>query len=224
MEAKRLTGALSEPGASAWQEAPVEHVALAAAPLADQQSRYVRTAWADRPYGFVRDLRAQAAHDGERFYLRLEWSSPTLEARGADENPFSNPIEGPDAFPDSVAVMFPSSDDAQLDTKGSEEAPVEIWRWAEGMPETVEDLLATGLSTLRPANGDGADLVARSGSDGARWQVVFGRPLATEPEAAPKLAPGAGARLAFAVWAGANQERAGIKSYSQRWIDLALEQ
>ncbi len=224
MEAKRLTGALSEPGASAWQEAPVEHVALAAAPLADQQSRYVRTAWADRPYGFVRDLRAQAAHDGERFYLRLEWASPTLEARGADENPLSNPIEGPDAFPDSVAVMFPSSDDAQLDTKGSEEAPVEIWRWAEGMPETVEDLLATGLSTLRPANGDGADLVARSGSDGARWQVVFGRPLATEPEAAPSLAPGEATRLAFAVWAGANQERAGIKSYSQRWIDLALEQ
>ncbi len=224
MEAKRLTGSLSEPGASAWQEAPAETVELAAVPLADQQSRYVRTAWADRPYGSVRDVQVRAAHDGERFYLRLEWSSPTLEARAADENPLSNPVEGPDAFPDSVAVMFPSSDDVELDTKGSEEAPVEIWRWAEGMPETVEDLLAGGLGTLRPANGDGTDLTARSGSDGARWHVVFGRPLAAEPEAAPKLAPGAATRLALAVWAGGNQERGGIKSYSQRWIDLALEQ
>ena len=224
MEAKRLTGALSEPGASAWEEAPVEHVALAAAPLAEQPSRYVRTAWAERPYGFVRDLRAHAAHDGERFYLRLEWSSPTLEAREAEEDPFSNPIEGPDAFPDSVAVMFPSGEGAELDTKGSDEAPVGIWRWAEGMPEAVEDLLATGLGTLRPANGDGGDdLRARSGADGSRWQVVFGRSLASERDATPQLAPGETIRVAFAVWAGANQERGGIKSYSQRWVDLALE-
>jgi DMSO reductase family type II enzyme heme b subunit len=224
MEAKRLTGALSEPGASAWQEAPAEEVELAAVPLADQQSRYVKTAWADRPYGAVRDVQARAAHDGERFYLWLEWLSPTLEARAADENPFSNPVEGPDAFPDSVAVMFPSGDAAELDTKGSEEAPVEIWRWAEGTPETVEDLRAGGLGTLSPVNGDGASLVASSGSEGARRQVVFVRPLAAEPEVAPSLEPGAATRLAFAVWAGGNQERAGIKSYSQRWIDLALEQ
>lgn len=204
----------------------MEDVELATVPLADQQSRYIRTAWADRPYGSVRDVQAQAAHDGERLYLRLEWSSPTLEARAAEENPLPNPIEGPDAFPDSVAVMFPSSDDAELDTKGSEEAPVEIWRWVEGAPETVEDLLATGLGTLRPAagNGNGNGLVARSGSEGTRWQVVFGCPLAAEPEVAPKLAPGGATRLALAVWAGGNQERAGIKSYSQRWIDLALEQ
>lgn len=222
MEAKRLTGALSDPSASAWEAAPVEHVALAAAPLADQQSRYIRTSWADRPYGLVRDLQAQAAHDGESFYLRLEWSSPTREARDADENPFANPVEGPDAFPDSVAVMFPSGGDAQLDTKGSEEAPVEIWRWAEGMPEAVEDLLATGLGTLRPADG-GSGLWARSGPKGSRWRVVFGRPLASEQNTALRLVPGESTLLAFAVWTGANQERAGIKSYSQRWLDLALE-
>jgi DMSO reductase family type II enzyme heme b subunit len=223
MQAKRLTGALSDPGASAWEQAPVEHVALAAAPMADQPSRYIRSSWADRPYGLVRDLRTQAAHDGESFYLRLEWSSPTREARDADENPFSNPVEGPDAFPDSVAVMLPSAADAQLDTKGSEESPVEIWRWAEGMPEVVEDLLATGLGTLRPADG-GSGLWARSDSNGSRWQVVFGRPLASEQDTAPRLAPGESTLLAFAVWTGANQERAGIKSYSQRWLNLALEQ
>jgi DMSO reductase family type II enzyme heme b subunit len=224
MEAKRLTGSLSEPGASVWQEAPAEEVELAPVPLADQQSRYVKTAWADRPYGAVRDVQARAAHDGERFYLRLEWLSPTLEARAAEENPFPNPVEGPDAFPDSVAVMFPSSDDVELDSKGSEQAPVEIWRWAEGMPEVVEDLRAGGLGTLAPVGGDGAELVARSGSEGARRQVVFGCALAGEPEVAPKLEPGGAARLALAVWSGGNQERAGIKSYSQRWIDLALEQ
>jgi DMSO reductase family type II enzyme heme b subunit len=223
MQAKRLTGALSDPGASAWAQAPVEHVVLATVPLADQPSRYLRTSWAARPYGLVRDLRAQAAHDGESFYLRLEWSSPTREAREAEVNPFSNPIEGPDGFPDSVAVMFPSGDDAQLDTKGSEEAPVEIWRWAEGMPEVVEDLLASGLGTLSPADGSGG-LQARSGADGSRWQVVFGRPLVSEQDTARRLAPGESTKVAFAVWTGANQERAGIKSYSQRWIDLALEQ
>lgn len=223
MEAKRLTGALSDPGASAWGQASVEHVSLAAVPLAEQPSRYLRTTWADRPYGLVRDLQVQAAHDGESFYLRLEWSSPTREARAAEMNPFSNPIEGPDGFPDAVAAMFPSGEDAQLDTKGSEQAPVEIWRWAEGMPEVVEDLLASGLGTLRPVAG-GVDLQARSGADGPRWQVVFARPLISEQDSALRLAPGEGTRVAFAVWTGANQERAGIKSYSQRWIDLALEQ
>ncbi len=222
MEAKRLTGALSDPGASAWAQAAVEHVALSSAPLADQPSRYARSSWADRRYGLVRDLRIQAAHDGESFYLRLEWSSPTREARDAQENPFSHPLEGPDAFPDSVAVMFPSNGDAQLETKGCEGAPVEIWRWAEGMPEVVEDLLATGLGTLRPADG-GSGLWARSGAKGSRWQVVFGRPLACEQDTPPRLAPGASTLMAFAVWTGANQERAGIKSYSQRWLDLALE-
>lgn len=222
MEAKRLTGALSDPGAGVWAQAPGEQVALAAAPLADQQSRYVRTAWSDRPYGLVRELVAKAAHDGESFYLRLEWSSPTRKARKTQQNPFANPIEGPDAFPDAVAVMFPSGGDPKLESKGSEEAPVEIWRWAEGMPEIVEDLHAAGLGTLQTAAADGG-LWARSGADGARWQVVFGRALATEQDVAPRLEPGAGTRVAFAVWAGGNQERAGIKSYSQRWLELALE-
>jgi steroid C-25 hydroxylase gamma subunit len=223
MQARRLSGALSDPGAGAWEQVPGEQVALAAAPLASQQSRYVRTAWSDRPYGLVRELDARAAHDGESFYLRLEWSSPTRKAREAENNPFSNPIEGPDAFPDAVAVMFPSAGDPELDTKGSEEAPVKIWRWAEGMPEVVEDLHAAGLGTLQTADSD-AGLWARSGADGAHWQVVFGRPLGTDQKLAPRLEPGGSTRLAFAVWTGGNQERAGIKSYSQRWLDLALEQ
>ncbi|MHB8492227.1 MAG: ethylbenzene dehydrogenase-related protein [Solirubrobacteraceae bacterium] len=223
MEAKRLNGSLADPGASVWEQASAERVALAAAPLASQQSRYIRTAWSDRPYGLVRELIAQAAHDGDSFYLRLEWSSPTRKARESGESPFSNPIDGPDAFPDAVAAMFPATGDPEIDTKGSEEAPVRIWRWAEGVPEIVEELHAGGLGTLQPADGD-ASLWARSGADGARWQVVFGRPLGTDQKAAPRLDPGVSTRVAFAVWTGGNQERAGIKSYSQRWVDLALEQ
>ncbi len=164
-----------------------------------------------------RELRAQVAHDGVSIYVRLQWESPTRAPGAATE--FEGPIEGPDAFPDAVAVMFPFNGEASLQ-HGSEEAPVSVWRWAAGLPETVESLVATGVGTLRPADGPGG-LWARSHTEGTGWQVVFGRPLADGD--APTFAPGASTSVGFAVWVGANQERAGLKASSPQWTQLTLE-
>jgi DMSO reductase family type II enzyme heme b subunit len=217
MHAKRLSATLSDPAAKAWAQVPAEPVALSATPIALLPSRTVRTAWATRPYGLVRELSAQVAHDGESIYVRLQWESPTRAPSAAAD--FEGPIEGPDAFPDAVAVMFPSNGEAELQ-HGSEEAPVSVWRWAAGTPDTVENLTATGIGTLRPADGPGG-LWARSHAEGTRWQVVFGRPLAGD--GTPAFAPGTSISVGFAVWVGANQERAGLKASSQQWSEVMLD-
>ena len=220
MEVKRLSGALSDPSGKGWTEVPTEHVSLSGAPIGSQPSRYERAVWADRPYGLVYALKVQGAHDGETLYLRLEWSSPT---KGADGTPLPHPTEGPDAFPDSAAVMFPANGEATLETMGSDKAPVDVWRWAAGAPDTVENLVASGIGTTRAPDGS-SDLWAKAESDNGHRQVVFGRPV--KPSGADGLttfAPGDSAQVAFAIWTGANQERAGIKSISPIWINLTLE-
>src|SRR3989304_183616 len=55
-----------------------------------------------------------------------------------------------------------------------------------------------------------------------RWEVVFARPLQADGEGV-RLAPGKAAKVAFAVWEGSSQERAGIKSFSKRWQGLEIE-
>ena len=40
---------------------------------------------------------------------------------------------------------------------------------------------------------------------------------------AVQLAPGGAVKIGFAVWEGSNGERAGVKSFSKEWRELALE-
>lgn len=226
--AARVPAGLGDPTDRGWAEAPMETVTLSATPLGGQPSRYIRTSWATRPYGLVRSVGVRAAHDGECLYLRLEWSSPGRDG-GDGHRELPGRLEGPDAFADAVAVMFPLDGDADMASMGSEAAPVTIWRWAaavpDGTPEAVEDLTATGIGTLRRAERapGAALLVGRSSGHAERRQVVFCRAL--EPGQAERRAfvPGASCPIAFAVWAGANQERAGIKSTSLQWSELSLE-
>lgn len=223
MEAKRLSGDLGDPSAKEWGEAPREQLVLAAVPLAAQPSRYVRAAWADCPYGVVCDLTAQAAHDGKRLYICLEWVSPTLEAKAQGGDSAPHPIEGPDAFYDAVAAMFPVNGEASLETMGSDTAPVNVWRWSAGALAEAEDLTVRGIGTVEPTGG-GNGLVARSEAGDAAWRLVLARSLKPKTkEGSPLFAPGKARQVAFAVWTGANQERAGIKSASQAWSELKLE-
>jgi steroid C-25 hydroxylase gamma subunit len=216
MNAKRTTATLSDPSATEWAQVPSEPLALSATPIALLPSRTVRAAWATRPYGLVRELSAQAAHDGENLYVRVVWESPSRAPGAAEAFPY--PLEGPDSFPDAVALMFPSNGAAELQ-HGSEEAPVAVWRWAAGAPETVEDLTATGIGTLRPTDGPNG-LTARSNTEAARRQVVFRHPLAG---GTPAFTPGSNIAVGFAVWVGANQERAGLKASSAQWEELVLD-
>ncbi len=233
LEAVRVSDDLSDPSARGWERIAGVSVQLGAAPLADQPSRYIRTAWATRPYGLARTLLASAAHDGERLFLRLSWPSPTL-AEGEREG-LPGALEGPDAFPDACAVVLAESLQAPLGRWGSPEAPVRVWRWAAGVPggvaERVEDLLGEGISEgaehLRPApdRGGGAlGVQVRARCCGEQREVVFSRALQAQEGPAPALAPGSATVLGFALWVGANQERSGIRSISKAPCELAVEQ
>jgi DMSO reductase family type II enzyme heme b subunit len=58
-----------------------------------------------------------------------------------------------------------------------------------------------------------------------RWDVVVSRALngKSSPKGTVALTPGAVSKVAFAVWQGGNQERAGIKAFSPDWQDLQID-
>jgi hypothetical protein len=137
-----------------------------------------------------------------------------------------------DGRPDTIQALYPN---ATVDHYPFEAAPLR-----EGSPERaeaaarysparrlgnsmagprdtpVQDLIAEGPGTLRPAEESISSGSGRHGGHG--WVVGFVRPL---PEA---LGAGAGGRsqVAFAVWQGAGDEVGGRKMRTG-WIPLTLE-
>jgi len=80
MLAKKLTAeakTLLDPAASAWDSAPAETIIMGGTPLVQQPSRYIRTAWSDRPIGSVRSLVVRSAHNGKEVFFLLEWRDDT---------------------------------------------------------------------------------------------------------------------------------------------------
>ena len=63
---------------------------------------------------------------------------------------------------------------------------------------------------------------ARSRWYRGRWQVVFSRPMSV-PGDAVRLSVNKAAKVAFAVWEGSSQERAGLKSFSKGWQELNIQ-
>ena len=100
-------------GATQWERAPRVHLTLRGTDPTAQPSEYVRTTWAGKHIGAVRSLSAQAAHNRQSIFFRLEWSDPT-----------HNPDYGDGSvFPDAAAVLFPMNG----------ETPVAIERAREGL-------------------------------------------------------------------------------------------
>lgn len=81
----------------------------------------------------------------------------------------------------------------------------------------TQDLVATGFSTLSPAERQtvgGRGEYSGHGA-GGRWAVVFERPFEAADPMHPTFQAGQTTDIAFAVWDGARNERNGIKSVSQ---------
>jgi DMSO reductase family type II enzyme heme b subunit len=199
-------GPLLDPLAPAWSAARAAKVALAATPLGLQPTGYVRAAWTGRAYGLAGAVEVACAHDGERLLFRLRWSDA------------SETFAGPDAFPDAAAVALPVRGDPVLALMGAPEAPLHLLLWQAGR-EPARSILATGIGSTRPGPDVGAE--AHATWKAGAWSVVIARRLAAPADAAP-LAAGAQTGVGFAVWDGANGERAGIKAFSGNWIPLEL--
>jgi DMSO reductase family type II enzyme heme b subunit len=213
MKAAKLqlaTRTLLNPAAQQWAKVPAEEISLAGTPLDQQPSRYVRTAWAGKPMGAVRFLKVQAAHNGKDVVFRLEWADETENRDHGDGS----------VFPDAAGVLFPLNKDAPLESMGSAEAPVNAWYWRANLPEGEgQNLIARGAGTVQEAPKSFAQARARW-ADG-RWQVVLARPLSVDGDGV-KLSPKQSTKVAFAVWEGSSQERAGLKSFSKHWRDLEI--
>jgi DMSO reductase family type II enzyme heme b subunit len=86
--------------------------------------------------------------------------------------------------------------------------------------EDAQNLIARGAGSAEQTPKSFSQARARW-LDG-RWEVVLARPLQANGEGV-RLAAGKAAKVAFAVWEGSSQERAGIKSFSKRWQELEIE-
>jgi DMSO reductase family type II enzyme heme b subunit len=198
LTAQELGAEALAPDDPAWNAAEAVRVPLVPVPVDAQPNAYIRAAWHDRSYGATPSASVAVATHGDRLFVRLEWDG-------------SGPVAG--EFPDACAVLFPAGDGPDTPvTMGDHASPVEVWQWRDRLPvqeaiPAVRHLVSTGPGMFRPGAAD-ADLAAAATVDGTRWSVVL---------AGPRSALGAPARVAVAVWNGANEERAGIGAVSDEW-------
>jgi DMSO reductase family type II enzyme heme b subunit len=193
---------LLNPGARQWERAPRDHFPMRGTEARAQPSAYVRTVWAGRSIGAVRSLSVQAAHNRHNLFFRLEWADPTNDADYGDGV----------SFPDAAAVLFPMNGQAPLERMGTPAAGIQAWYWRANRPELGEALVFHGFAT-EEVQAAPPVFNAASWEDG-RWALVIGAPLASR---------GLSETVAFAVWEGSNQERAGLYSYSPEWEELSIE-
>ena len=195
------------PDASEWVGASECSVGLVPSPLESQPSVYVRESWARRRRGDVREVRVRALVGSDGVAVRLDWAAPSPQRR----------IDDWDVYADGCGVLFPSDGrSAEIETMGSARKPVEGWFWRAGT-ESAFQVTARGLGTVERAGEHGVR--ASWLWDGGRWQVVLGRGFGA---GGVGLSVGSRLPVGFAVWCGAAKERAGLKSYSPRWCELAL--
>jgi len=162
----------------------------------------------------VRELAVQAAHNGREIFLRLSWQDDTKNTE----------IKDNDIFPDACGILLPlNGGDPPIDEMGSKDAPVNAWYWRADSKDQGRNVIARGLGTTEYTQK--CAVVCKSTWAENSWAVVIARPLAV-PESKDEtvqLAPGTTVKVGFAVWEGSNGERAGVKSFSKEWRELALQ-
>lgn len=203
---------LASPDGSAWSSVRSNEIVLSPVPLAMQPTEYVRVSRSGRPYGAVTSMDVRALHNGNKVFFRLVWRDAVADQKIEDINQFA----------DAAAVLFPSNGDAPLFGMGAKGKPVNAWLWRADW-ERPKNVAAEGMGTTE--RRDDPALTAKGTHSDERWHVVVGRSLSEEgaPPGSVVLKPGATSKVAFAVWQGSEQERAGLKAFSPDWQELELD-
>jgi len=190
-----------EPGNSVWRGLAAETVPMMPTPVALQPTQYIRVKWETLPYGQLSSISTGAVHDGETIAFYTEWQCAVEHVK------------------DAVAIALPIRGQPVLMTMGSPDSPVHFLHWIakkEGVRSTYsQGIGSTQLGVAVVADGSGTWV------DGRR-RVVITRQLGDFIEAAP-LRPGVTSKIGYAVWQGANDERAGLKAFSMDWKPLEIE-
>lgn len=177
-------------------------VTLIAAPTSMQPGGYVPKAFADRvqPNVPVADLAVEQAGKGWR--IQLGWNCAAAVRDTARET---------DRFADACALLVPETTDAPWITMGEPGKAVAgiLWKADRDRPWHVR---AEGLGSMARTAAPVDWQVSGAWSEG-RWLVNFEFPEWPLLDAQRKLA--------FAIWAGAAQDRGGLKSVSPGWVALA---
>lgn len=214
MQAKKVDATADEllnPASRRWARVKGEIVPLEGTPVQFQPSRYLRARWSDRPTGTVRALTVKPAHNGRQLFFHLEWRDKEANREYASG-----------AFPDAAGILFALNGDTPLQTMGSRKAPVNAWYWRAD-DEAPRNVVAAGIGTVEDTGG--VRLLGQARWDKGVWRVVVGRSLRAPRQAdSVRFRAGRPANVAFAVWEGSNQERGGIKAFSNGWRELTLEQ
>ena len=200
---------LLSPENQSWDQAEGIQVGLSPTPIGLQPTKGIRAAFENKKYGLIEKASIQAVHDGDSILMRITWK----------DNHKDDQVKDNDTFVDQMALMFPLTENSLFLTMGSMSDPVELWRWKADQ-EKPQQIQAKGVGSTDNIKDDPLDSQA-VWHDG-EWQVVLKRKMTTPSENSANFAVGETQRCSLAIWAGHNQERAGIKSISMKWIPLVL--
>lgn len=80
-------------------------------------------------------VKARALHDGDRLYIRLEWSDDSADTAASHQAQFS----------DAAAVQFPvdAGGDVPSFCMGNPDAPVNIWQWKASWQTDIDEGFVT---------------------------------------------------------------------------------
>ena len=159
-------------------------------------------------HGKVEAAKVRIASNGTTLSIRLTWADPDDDSAPEDL----------DDFADGAAVMFPLAEGASALSMGSQGAPVNAWLWKADEAKPF-DVVAQGYATSDRRDADVSGLKASATHANGHWILVFQRPLVAEG-AFVSFAGEEDIGIAFAVWEGANKERAGQKSVSGDFVAL----
>lgn len=217
MECKKVTlsrAQLFDPLSAEWDRIAGEPLKMAATPLANQPSEYIKASRDEKKIGKVHNLMVQAAHNGTDIFFRLSWEDDSQNTEITDNN----------MFPDGCGILMPlKGGEPPIDEMGSKELPVNAWFWRGDFHDQAHNTTARGLGTTQFS--EKCPIQTKSTWGHGAWAVVFARALAVpdQQEETTQLAAGEAVRVGFAVWEGSNGERAGVKSFSKEWRELMLE-
>lgn len=177
-------------------------VALMAAPTGIQPGGYVPVAYADRTTSLTGAAEVSVDAAGKGWSIALAWDCPRAVREATGET---------DRFVDACAIFAPEVSEAPWVTMGAARMAVNGWLWRPDKPGLLQ-VRAEGLGTMERSSAP-AGAVATADWNGGQWRVAFAIP--EWPAFATHR------RLALAIWRGADQERAGLKSVSPGWVEVA---
>lgn len=176
-----------------------QKVDLIAAPTAMQPGGYMAKAYADRVSPGTKSAEIEVVELNGTWTVTVQWHAPKAVIDASDNARL---------FVDGCALFVPTVKDAPWISMGSPDMPLEGVLWRADKPDVMR-VGARGLGTVERGAAPAGWAAVASHSNGA-WRVTF---TLADFKALAQVR-----QLAFAIWQGAQSERAGLKSVSPGWV------